>query len=606
MSDFDIKAFLQSLSQRAGVYRMFAKDNSLLYVGKAKNLKNRVSSYFRSRGLNTKTVALVNHIHHIEVTVTASEAEALLLEQNLIKEHKPPYNILLKDDKSYPYIYLNEHPFPSLTYKRVKKKDKTGQYFGPYPNSTAAREALSYLQKIFMIRNCTDSYFANRARPCLQYEIKRCTAPCVGLISETEYAQSIRQAVLFLQGKNRELMQELQQQMLDYSQQLEFEKAAKLRDKLEMLRLTQQQQNVYGDTINADVWAILEWQNILCIHRLGFRHGKLLGSKHFYPKNLAGEDIDQVLLDFISQYYLNGFAPEGLPSELVVNLSHEQIEPLLEALTIQQGRKLTHSLGQRGQPRIWLNMAQENAQVGAQSKLSGHQEAKHKLEKAAQVLNLAEAPNRIECFDISHSKGEATYASCVVYDHDGLNKSRYRRFGIKGITPGDDYAALEQALRRHLTRCKDNNDLPNMVLIDGGQGQIGRVHEVVLELQVPVRVFGISKGETRKSGWEFLWEAGQKQPIMPDAHDEGFRLLQLVRDEAHRFAITGHRKARAKSRSSSDVEKLEGVGPKRRRELLLHFGSLQNMRSASKDEIEKVPGISKKLADNIYLQLHGE
>ena len=606
MSDFDIKAFLQHLSQRAGVYRMYAADNSLLYVGKAKNLKARVSSYFHARGLNAKTLALVGHIHHIEVTVTASEAEALLLEQTLIKEHRPPYNILLKDDKSYPYIYLNTHPYPSLSYKRGKSKSDAGQYFGPYPNSTAARETLNYLQKIFQIRNCTDGYFANRSRPCLQYEIKRCTAPCVGLINSKDYADNVRQAVLFLQGKNTELMQELQQTMLDFSAALEFEKAAKTRDRIEMLRLTQQQQNVYGDNADADVWALVEWQTILCIHRLAFRQGKLLGSKHFYPKNLAGEDNEQVLLDFISQYYLNQLYPEGLPSTLVVALSGEQIEPLLEAIKIQQARKLIHGQGARGQMRIWLNMAAENAQVGAQSKLSGHQEAKHKLEKAAAVLNLMEAPNRIECFDISHAQGEATYASCVVYDHEGLNKSRYRRFGIKDITAGDDYAALEQALRRHLVRCQEAQDLPDLVLIDGGQGQIGRVQQVVHALNLSVRVFGISKGETRKSGWEYLWEAGMKQPIMPDAHDEGFRLLQLVRDEAHRFAITGHRKARAKSRSHSDVEKLTGIGPKRRKELLLHFGSLHNMRSASREELEKVPGISKKLAETLYLQLHGE
>lgn len=606
MSDFDIKAFLQHLSQRAGVYRMYAADNSLLYVGKAKNLKVRVSSYFHARGLNAKTLALVGHIHHIEVTVTASEAEALLLEQTLIKEHRPPYNILLKDDKSYPYIYLNTHPFPSLNYTRGKKKGDPGQYFGPYPNSYAARETLNYLQKIFMIRNCSDGYFANRSRPCLQYEIKRCTAPCVALISEADYAENMRQAVLFLQGKNTELIQELQQQMLDFSSALAFEKAAKTRDRIEMLRLTQQKQNVHGDDAHADVWALVEWQSILCIHRLAFRQGKLLGSKHFYPKNLAGEDNDQLLLDFINQYYLHGLYPEGLPNNLVIPLDSERIVPLLEAIKIQQGHKLTHSQGLRGQPRIWLNMAQENARVGAQSKLSGHQEAKHKLEKAAQVLNLVEAPNRIECFDISHAQGEATYASCVVYDREGLNKSRYRRFGIKGVTAGDDYAALEQALRRHLVRCQEAQDLPDLVLIDGGQGQIGRVQQVVSELGLAVRVFGISKGETRKSGWEFLWEAGMKQPIMPDAHDEGFRLLQMVRDEAHRFAITGHRKARAKSRSQSEVEKLVGIGPQRRKELLLHFGSLHNMRSASREELEKVPGISKKLAENLYLQLHGE
>lgn len=607
MSEFDIKAFLQTLSQRAGVYRMFNKEGDLLYVGKAKNLKNRVSSYFRARGLNTKTVALVSHIDHIEVTVTGSEAEALLLEQTLIKEHRPPYNILLKDDKSYPYIYLNDHRFPSLTYVRGKKK-KTGQYFGPYPNSTAVRETLNYLQRIFKIRDCTDSYFANRARPCLQYEINRCSAPCVNVINKEDYAESIRQAALFLTGKNQELIYELQEKMVAASSSLEFERAADLRDKLELLRQIQEQQHVYGENSHADIWALENWQGILCLHRLSFRDGRLLGSKNFYPENLTGETDNELFLAFISQYYLNDLAPDGLPRDLVVPTSPDEIAPLIEAIQLQQGRKLTHSQGQRGKPKQWLNMAQDNAKVGAQAKISGHQAAKHKLTEVAQLLNLEDSPNRIECFDISHSKGEATYASCVVYDHEGLNKSRYRRFSIKDIIAGDDYAALEQATRRHLIRCSDNNDLPDLLLIDGGQGQINRVYSVVdeLRLQENVKVFGISKGETRKTGWEFLWEAGNKQPIIPDTHNEGFKLLQLVRDEAHRFAITGHRKARAKSRSHSDVERLVGVGPKRRKELLLYFGSLKNMRSAPQDELEKVPGISKKLAAQIFQQIHGQ
>ena len=605
MAGFDIKAFLQTLTQRAGVYRMFSADNELLYVGKAKNLKSRVSSYFRARGLNSKTVALVSRIDHIEVTVTASEAEALLLEQTLIKEHRPPYNILLKDDKSYPYLHLSDHEFPLLAYRRGKKK-RDGRYFGPYPNSYAVREALNHLQKLFQLRSCEDSYFAHRSRPCLQHEIRRCSAPCVNKISSADYAVSVHQAQLFLQGKNTELLQELQQQMLTASQQLAFEQAAELRDRIELLRQTQEKQNVYADAGDADAWALVDWQGILCVHRLSFRQGRLLGSKHYYPDNLAGEDSDQVLLDFVSQFYLSGHAAEGLPQELVLDAGPEAVEPLLEALRLQQGKRIQHTRGLRGRPAQWLNMAQENARSGAQARLSGHQAARQKLEAAAALLNLAVVPNRIECFDISHAKGEATYASCVVYDHEGLTKSRYRRFSIRDVTAGDDYAALEQAVRRHLIRCAEQQDFPGLLLIDGGQGQVARVQSVVSELGAPVRVFGISKGETRKSGWEFLWEAGEPKPIMPDAHNEGFRLLQMVRDEAHRFAITGHRKARAKSRSTSDIEKLEGVGPKRRRELLLHFGSLNNMRSAPRDELEKVPGISRKLADEIFRQLHGE
>lgn len=605
MPEFDIKAFLQTLSQRAGVYRMYTANNELLYVGKAKNLKNRVSSYFRSRGLNTKTVALVSHIHHIEVIITANEAEALLLEQTLIKEHRPPYNILLKDDKSYPYIYLSDHGFPSITYQRGKKK-KAGRYFGPYPNSHAVKETLNYLQRIFKIRDCTDSYFANRSRPCLQYEINRCSAPCVGFISSEDHAESIRQAVLFLTGKNTELSLQLQQQMLSASEQLNFEKAAEIRDRIELIQQVQETQNVYSDGSNADIWAIIEWQNIYCIHRLSFRQGRLLGSKHFYPRNLTGETEKELLLNFISQYYLNGLAPDGLPQDLIVEIAKDEVVPLIDAIKIQQDKKLSHSQGGRGQPRIWLQMAKENARAGVQAKISGHQAAKQKLQAAAELLKLEQVPNRIECFDVSHSQGEATYASCVVYDDEGLNKKRYRRFGIKDVTPGDDYAALEQAVRRHLIRCMDQQDLPGLLLIDGGKGQVGRIQTLLEELQVDIYLLGISKGETRKSGWEFLWEAGKKQPIIPSAHNEGFQLLQLVRDEAHRFAITGHRKARAKSRSRSALEDINGIGAKRRKDLLLYFGSLNNMRSASQEELAKVPGISHTLAEQIFQQLHGQ
>lgn len=605
MSEFDIKAFLQTLSQRAGVYRMYAADNELLYVGKAKNLKNRVSSYFRSRGLNTKTMALVSRIHHIEVTITANEAEALLLEQALIKEHRPQYNILLKDDKSYPYIYLSPHAFPSITYQRGKRRKK-GQYFGPFPNSHAVKETLNYLQRIFKIRDCTDSYYANRSRACLQYEIGRCSAPCVGYINSEDYAETIRQAALFLKGENNELTLQLQQQMLTASEQLDFELAADIRDRIELIQQVQESQNVYSDGTHADIWAIVDWQNIYCIHRLSFRQGRLLGSKHFYPRNLTGEANEELLLNFVTQYYLNGLSPDGLPQELIVDLSREALLPLLDAIKIQQNKKPNHSLGQRGQPRIWLQMAKENARAGAQAKISGHQAAKQKLQAVADLLKLEQPPARIECFDVSHSQGEASYASCVVYDNEGLNKKRYRRFSIKDVTAGDDYAALEQAVRRHLIRCKDQNDLPSLLLIDGGKGQISRIQSLLTELALDIYLLGISKGVTRKSGWEYLWEAEQKHPIMPNAHDEGFQLLQLVRDEAHRFAITGHRKARAKSRSRSTLEDINGVGAKRRKELLLYFGSLNNMRRASQEEIAKVPGISRTLAEQIFLQLHGQ
>lgn len=606
MSDFNIKAFLSTLTQRAGVYRMYSEDNELLYVGKAKNLKNRVSSYFRARGLNAKTVALVARIDNIEVTITGSEVEALLLEQTLIKQHKPPYNILLKDGKSYPYLHLSQHNFPQLAYRRVRRKSN-GHYFGPYPNGSAVREALSLMQRIFLLRSCEDSYFNHRSRPCLQYEIKRCSAPCVQHISADEYQRDVEQASLFLRGQSRELIQQLQEQMLSASAGLQFEQAAFIRDRIELIRQIQEQQVIDGEDADADVWAILHWQGILCVHRLVFRQGRLQHSENYFPENSLELEEADFLADFLSQFYLGGFGLGGLPRLLVANINQERLQPLLAALQLQHNAHIKLSVGGRGKARLWRQMAEDNARAGAQNQLSGRQAARLKLEKVSELLNLPVAPNRIECFDISHAQGEATYASCVVYGAEGLDKSRYRRFSIKGVVAGDDYAALEQAVTRHLTRLREQGDLPDLLLIDGGKGQIARIQGVLDELGLPtVQAFGISKGETRKSGWEFLWHAHQSRPLMPDAHHDGFRLLQWVRDESHRFAITGHRKARAKSRSQSDVDSLAGVGPKRRRELLLHFGSLKNMRSASREEFERVPGISKQLAANIFAQLHGE
>ncbi len=607
MSEFDIKSFLGTLTQRAGVYRMYSDSNELLYVGKAKNLKNRVSSYFRARGLNTKTVALVSNIHHIEITVTASEAEALLLEQTLIKQHRPPYNILLKDDKSYPYIHLSSHEYPLLAYRRGKRVSRGGEYFGPYPNSGAVRETLNYLQRLFLIRSCEDSYFNHRSRPCLQYEIKRCSAPCVGMISEQQYNDDIDKARRFLQGKNTELVSELQQEMMNASAQLEFEQAADIRDRLELLRRIQEKQTVEAGSKSADVWAIVEFENVICIHRLVFRQGRLVNSKNYYPNNPIGEPLDELMLDFVGQFYLSDMSGEGFPKELIMDCEPDPSIAITEAVRLRAGAVIKHSRGIRGELRRWRAMAEENARTGAQVKISGHKESLKKLESVASLLSLSQSPTRIECFDISHSKGEATYASCVVYDTEGLAKKRYRRFGIKGVAAGDDYAALEQAVRRHFTNLKEQQDLPSVLLIDGGKGQINRVNQVLIELEINnVALWGISKGETRKSGWEFLWEPDNPQPIMPDANDDGFRLLQLVRDEAHRFAITGHRKQRAKSRGSSTLEDLPGVGPKRRKALLLHFGSLKNMKGAPREEFAKVPGVSKKLADQIFAQLHGE
>jgi len=605
MSEFDIKAFLRSLTQRAGVYRMYDEAGDLLYVGKARNLKNRVSSYFRARGLNAKTVALVSRIYHIEVTVTGGEAEALILEQTLIKKHRPPYNILLKDDKSYPYLHISEHAYPLLSYARGRRRKK-GSYFGPYPNPGAAREAQSYLQRLFLLRNCEDSYFNHRSRPCLQYEINRCSAPCVGHISEEDYHRDITRARMFLEGKSRELISDLQLAMEGAAAQLEFEKAAEYRDRVDLLRRIQEKQMAESGDKNADVWVLADWQALQCVQRLTFRKGRLTNSQSFFPDNKAGMEPDELLISYLEQFYLGGHASDALPEVLVADIEADGLAPMLQVMK-ERGCALVHQRGVRGDARQWLAMASENARAGIQSVLSGRQAAQGKLDAVAELLKMESVPSRIECFDISHSQGEAAYASCVVYGSEGLDKARYRRFSVRDVKAGDDYAALENSVRRHLIRMTEQQDLPDLLLIDGGKGQVSRVQQVLEELDIAdIYLLGISKGTTRKSGWEYLWRPGISKPIIPDAHNHGFRLLQYVRDEAHRFAITGHRKERAKKRGESGLEKLPGVGPKRRRELLLHFGSLRNMRGAPREEFEKVPGISKALAGQIFASLHGE
>ncbi|MGB1092617.1 MAG: excinuclease ABC subunit UvrC [Oceanobacter sp.] len=425
--------------------------------------------------------------------------------------------------------------------------------------------------------------------------------------SREGYESDIRQAQMFLRGESQALLKQLQEEMIVSAEQLEFERAAELRDRIDLLRRVQEKQAVDSGSSNTDVWAITDWQGVICIHRLAFRDGRLMGSKNFYPENLAGEDLDAFLISHASQFYIAEHAVDGMPSEIILDVESDQVEALIEAIQIRFKIRVMHSRGQRGKPRQWRHMAEENARAGAQSRISGHKKAREQLDAAARLLSIDQSPQRIECFDISHSKGEATYASCVVFEGQGLAKNRYRRFSIKGVAAGDDYAALEQAVTRHLTRLKEQDDLPDILLIDGGKGQVSRVSEVLDKLEIStVNLWGISKGETRKSGWEFLWKRFAKDPVIPDAHDEGFRLLQLVRDESHRFAISGHRKARSKSRGQSELEQLPGIGPKRRRALLLHFGSLKNMKSAPREEFSKVEGVSQKLAEKIFSQLHGE
>lgn len=603
---FDVKAFLATLTQRAGVYQMFDKSDVLIYVGKAKNLKKRVSSYFRARGLNDKTLALVSKIDRIEIIVTQSETEALILEQTLIKKHRPQYNILLKDDKSYPYLYISDHKFPLLAYRRGKKS-KLGKYFGPYPNAYAVKESLNYLQRIFKLRNCEDSFFSNRSRPCLQYQIKRCSAPCVNYIQQEQYQRDINSATLFLQGKSQILIKDLEQQMDDAAQQLLFERAGEIRDQLLNLRTLQEKQYVSTEKGSADCWAVYNSKGTLCVQRLSFREGTLINSKSYLPKNVLDEEEGEVLKEMLAQYYLSGSPANGFPDQVLFEMTGDDGDIILAAINEVSKKPCYWPKQPKAQKKKWLEMAKENASNAALAKSLEDNAYLERFMAVQTLLNLSAIPNRIECFDISHSQGEATVASCVVADNQGARRDLYRRFNIKDITAGDDYAAIHQAVFRHFSRLKESQDYPDVLLIDGAQGQVNQAHKALQELSISdIFILGISKGETRKAGWEFLWPQGESRPILPNAHDRGFLQLQEVRDEAHRFAITGHRKQRAKSRAASGLESIPGIGAKRRRELLRHFGSMNTMKGASIEEISKVPGISTKIASDIYTALNQE
>ncbi len=603
---FDSTSFLSTLTQRAGVYQMYDKKEELLYVGKAKNLKQRVSSYFRARGLNDKTLALVARINHIEVIVTASETEALLLEQTLIKQHKPQYNILLKDDKSYPYIYLSNHKFPLLAYRRGQKA-KTGKYFGPYPNAYAVKESIGYLQRIFKLRNCEDSYFSNRSRPCLQYQIKRCSAPCVDYISPEDYQSDITSASLFLQGKSSALSKDLEKQMEKASSELLFERAGEIRDQLLHLRTLQEKQYVSLEKGSIDSWAVFSSKGTVCVQRMCFRDGTLINSKSYLPENKLGLEELEILNDTLAQYYLSDKPAFDFPSQILVEMSEDEGEVIMAAINEVAVTTCYWLRQPKAEKKKWLQMAKENAENAATSKSLEKNAYHQRFVLVKELLGLQRVPNRIECFDISHSKGEATVASCVAADDSGPRKDLYRRFNIKDITAGDDYAAIHQAVFRHFSRLKELADFPDVLLIDGAQGQVNQAYKALKELSITdVFILGISKGESRKAGWEFLWPQGESKPILPGQHDRGFLQLQEVRDEAHRFAITGHRKQRAKSRKTSGLEGIPGIGAKRRRELLRFFGSMSTLKGASIEEITKVPGISTRIASDIYAALNQE
>ena len=603
---FDSAAFLATCSGRPGVYRMFDEAGKLLYVGKASNLKKRLASYFRKTGLAPKTAALVARIAQVETTIVANETEALLLEQTLIKEWRPPYNILLRDDKSYPYVLLSSGDFPRLGIHRGAKKEK-GRYFGPYPSAGAIRESLALLQKTFLVRQCEDSYFKNRTRPCLQYQIKRCKAPCVGLVEPAEYAEDVRHSVMFLEGRSNALADELSAAMEKAAMALEFERAAELRDQVALLRRVQDQQSMEGGSGDVDVVAAIVNPGGACVHLISVRGGRVLGSKNFFPQVGIEEEGGAVLVAFLAQYYLANHERE-LPGELIVNHAHDDLPTVAAAIAELRSCEVAISHRVRATRARWQQLAVTNAEQALGARLANRQHVAARFEALAEALDLAEVPQRLECYDISHSSGEATVASCVVFGSEGPLKSDYRRFNIEGVTAGDDYAAMHQALMRRFGRLKDGEGkLPDILLVDGGKGQMAMAREVLQELAVPdLILLGVAKGVTRKPGLETLYLNDAEHEFTLPADSPALHLIQQIRDEAHRFAITGHRARRGKARRTSSLEEVAGVGPKRRRDLLKHFGGLQELNRASIDEIAKAPGISKKLAESIYAALHSE
>ncbi len=600
---FDHKAFLPTLSTRPGVYQMYDAEGGLLYVGKAKNLKNRVSSYFRASGLEAKTMAMVARIADIQVTVLDSEIEALLLEHNLIKKHQPVYNILLRDDKSYPYIYLSDGEFPRLALHRGAKRAK-GQYFGPYPSAGAVRRSLTFLQKVFQVRQCEDSYYRNRSRPCLQHQIGRCTAPCVGLVSEEDYAEQVEHTVLFLNGSSRELMKDLADQMEAASTELKFERAAGYRDQLRQLQQVQASQGIEGVSGDLDIVAACVEAGKACVQVLFVRAGRVLGSKSYFPPLKLVEDEAEVINAFLAQYYLTG--GREIPRELILSHNPEDRETLETVLSERAQRQVSLKTRVREARAKWLQLASQTASQNLQSQLAARQTSLDRFQTLQDSLKLPELPERLECFDISHSSGEATVASCVVFDQGGPRKSDYRKFNIEDITAGDDYAAIQQALERRYKRLKSGEGtLPDILFIDGGKGQVAQAMSVMEDLQInDVMVIGVAKGTTRKAGFETLVIGETGKEIQLNADNAGLHLIQHIRDEAHRFAITGHRARRDKKRKGSVLDEIPGVGAKRRRDLLRHFGGLKGIQRASMEELMKVTGINEKIARDIYEQLH--
>ncbi len=600
------RTLVQGLPSGPGIYRMLDAAGTVLYVGKARRLRKRVQSYFRATGLSPKVQAMMRNVAHVDVTVTRTEGEALLLENNLIKTLRPRYNILLRDDKSYPYIFVSEQEFPRLGFHRGARRTK-GRYFGPYPSARAVRESLSLLQKLFMVRQCEDPFFNNRSRPCLQYQIKRCSAPCVGLISPARYQRDVQHALMFLEGRSARVIEEMIKAMEEASARQDYEAAALYRDRIATLRRIQERQYVSTGEGEADIVAIATAQDTACIKVSYVRSGLNVGDKTFFLRIGAAERDSDVLGAFLAQYYLaQSHAGRPLPQRIYVNQLAAERSLLQSVLSQQAGKRITISLANRGTPRRWAEMAELNATDALRRELAGKASLHERFEALRTAFDLDETPARLECFDISHTRGEATVASCVVFDQSGPVKSAYRRFNIEGVEPGDDYAALTQALTRRYRRIQEGEGmLPDVLLIDGGKGQLHVAEQVLRELQIDgVRIVGVAKGRERQPGREQLFLSGEKAATILAPDSPALHLIQQVRDEAHRFAITAHRGRRAKARVTSSLERIPGVGDRRRQRLLRSFGGLREVARAGVEDIARVPGISPQLAQRIYDALH--
>lgn len=600
-NSFDGKAFAAGLSTAPGVYRMYAADGSLLYVGKAGALRKRVASYFNSSPKTPRTLAMLAQVARMDVTVTRTEAEALLLENQLIKSLVPRYNVMLRDDKSYPYVLLTQEAWPRIAFHRGPRA-VPGRYFGPYPNAGTVRDTLGLLQKLFKLRNCEDSVFRNRSRPCLQYQIGRCSAPCVGLVPADDYAESVRRATLLLDGRSDELTDELTVAMESASERLDFEQAARLRDLVASIRSLQARQYVDGHAANLDVLACAMLGSAACVLLLAFRDGRNLGTRAFFPKTNGEDSAAEVLAAFVSQYY----AEQTPPAEIVLDREIPDAALIESALGIAAGRKVQLKWSVRSERAGYLDLAKRNAEITLVTELSSRDAQHARSEALRELLGLAEPAKRIECFDISHTMGEATVASCVVFDAAGPVRGQYRRYNISGIEPGDDYAAMRQALDRRFRRAvEEDGILPDVLLIDGGAGQLAQAKAALADLGIDsVVLVGVAKGEERRAGHETLVLADGRE-LRPGAASPALQLIQQVRDEAHRFAITGHRGRRQKARMTSRLEDIEGIGPRRRASLLKHFGGLAGLKAAGEDEIARVDGINAALAARIYANLHG-